>query len=112
MSSSGRQAPQQGEKLPSSKLSFTPAQLKEKLEQTLTYARLALSGKPLISIEGNDDGSVSLTEGYFGSKTSISGLRFEDLPQAVAHRLISEDAALEAFRFMMRKKILSPANDE
>lgn len=91
---------------------FNRAQLKEKIEQTLTYARLVLSGKPLITIQQDENGALSLTEGYFGSKSSITGLRFENLPEAVAQRIISEDAALEAFRFMMKKKILIAANDE
>lgn len=111
MSPSGNQAKKLPEKS-NVKLSLTRAQIKEKFEQTLTYARLALSGKPLITIREEGDGAVALTEGYFGSKTSVTGLRFEDLPKAVAHRLISEDAAMEAFRFMMKKKIMMPANDE
>ncbi len=94
------------------KLALSKAQIKETLTQTLTYARLALSGKPLISIRAQDDGTIALTEGYFGTKTSVSGLRFEDLPAAIEHRLISEEAAMEAFRFMVKKKILLPANDE
>lgn len=107
MSSSGKMP-----KVQPSRPLFTKAQIKETLEQTLTYARLALSGKPLISIRAEADGTIALTEGYFGSKSSVRGLRFEDLPDAVARRLISEDAAMEAFRFMMKKKILLPANDE
>lgn len=90
---------------------FTREQLKEKLEQTLTYARLVLSGKPLITVEHDGQGGLSLTEGYFGSKTSVTGLRYEDLPDALAHRLISEDAALEAFRYMVKNKIMIPANE-
>ena len=92
-------------------LSLSKAQLKGKLEEVLTFARLALSGKPLISVQDAGNGAVSLTEGYFGNKTHIQGLRFEDLPGAVAHRVISEDAALEAFRFMVKHKIMSPANE-
>lgn len=94
------------------KLPQTRAQWQEKGEQAFTFARLALSGKPMITVQAHDDGSVSLTEGYFGSKSSISGLRFEDLPQAVAHRLISEDAALEAFRFMLKSRMFVPSAEE
>lgn len=106
--SSGRK----GAMPPLSRSFFTKEQIKETLSQTLTYARLALSGKPLISIRTESDGTIALTEGYFGSKSEVKGLRFEDLPGALEHRLISEDAAVEAFRFMMKKNILQPANDE
>lgn len=85
--------------------------VKEALSEIANFARLAMSGKPMISIKEEEDGSVSLTEGYFGNKTAISGLRFEDLPYALEQRIISQDAAMEAFRFMMKKNILLPANE-
>jgi|GEM_PF-7078095 hypothetical protein len=87
------------------------AQLKSTLEEAIGFARLALSGKPLISVRDNGTGAVTLTEGYFGSKTRVDNLRFEDLPAALEHRLISEDAAMEAFRYMVKHRILAPAND-
>ncbi len=85
--------------------------LKEKLGEAMTFARLAVSGKPMISIKDEGDGTVALTEGYFGHKSHVNGLRFVDLPAALEHRIISEDAAMEAFRFMMKRKILQPANE-
>ena len=101
-------------KLPTNLKDLKPSkeQVAAKLGEVMTYARLALSGKPMISVKNEGDGAVSLTEGYFGNRTHIGGLRFEDLPGALEHRLISEDAAMEVFRYMVRHKILTPANDE
>ncbi len=91
---------------------FSRENVKETLEEALTYARLAVSGKPLISVREAADGTVSLTEGYFGTRTMIDGLRFENLPAALEQRVISQDAAVEAFRFMVKRRMLIPANEE
>jgi len=85
--------------------------VKDVLSEVATFARLAVSGKPLISVRDGGDGTVSLTEGYFGTKTMVDGLRFENLPGAIEQHMISEDAAVEAFRFMMKRKMLLPANE-
>lgn len=101
-------------KLPTNPVNFkkpTRAQVIGKLEEAMSFARLALSGKPLISVRDDGQGAVTLTEGYFGNKTCVDNLRFEDLPGALEHRLISEDAALEAFRYMVKHKILTAANE-
>lgn len=92
-------------------LRLVRAVVKDKVGEVLTYARLMVTGKPLISIKDEGNGAVSLTEGYFGNKTKVNGLRFQDLPMALEHRMISEDAAMEAFRFMMKRKVLIPANE-
>lgn len=84
--------------------------IKTALGEVVTFARLALSGKPMISITDLGGGRIDLTEGYFGSKSAVSGLRFEDLPLALESGMISEDAAVEAFRFMMQRRLLLPAN--
>ncbi|QQG35988.1 MAG: hypothetical protein HYS17_10880 [Micavibrio aeruginosavorus] len=97
--------------IPTNLKDINRATIKEALGEVVNFTRLALSGKPMISVRDLGDGRISLTEGYFGSKTAVSGLRFEDLPQALEGRMISEEAAIEAFRFMVKRQMLMPANE-